>query len=129
MKPLFKSHNASLVNHIFQTLLVTYLLLLLVEQIWGGFVSVYLNLNYFLVIVIVIGILDVFSEHPHKRKEKVKKKDSFFIIMLGISGFIIIKFKTGELGLLSWIISLFAEILIILISLLVLEEGANENEN
>jgi FtsH-binding integral membrane protein len=126
MKPLFKKHNASLVNHTFQTLLVTYLLLLLVEQIWAGFVSVYLNLNYFLIIVIIIGILDVFSEHTKKKQEKPKWHDYLFITILGLTGFAIIKFKTGDLGWLSWLISVIAGILIILLSLLVLEEDEDE---
>ena len=119
---LFKSHNASLVNHVFQTLLVTYLILLLLEQIWTGIVSVYLNLNYLLIIVIIAGILDVFSEHPKPKKEKVRKLDYAFIIVLGILGFAIIKFKTGDLGWLSWLISIIAGILITLLSLLVLED-------
>ncbi len=122
MKPLFKEHNASLVNHIFQILLVTYLILLLIEQIWPGVVSVYLNLNYLLVIVIISGILDVFSEHPIRAKEIIKKRDYFFIIVLGIVGFAIIKYKTSALDWLSWVISIIAGILIILLSLLVLEE-------
>ena len=122
MKPLFKEHNASLINHLFQTLLVTYLILLLVEQIWLGVVSVYLNLNYLLIIVIIVGILDVFSERPPKKKEVVKKRDYLFIIILGILGFAIIKYKTSGLGWLSWITSIIAGILIILLSLLVLEE-------
>jgi len=127
MKPIFKAHNASLVNYIFQTLLVTYLILLLIEQIWTGVVSVYLNLNYLLVIVILAGILDVFSEHPTIAKKPTTKKDYLFIILLGIAGFVIIKFKTSSLGWLSWLISVIAGILIILLSLLVLEEDEDEN--
>lgn len=122
MRNLFKGHNATLVNHLFQMLLVTYLVLLLAEQIWTGIVSVYLNLNYLLVIVIIAGVLDVFSEHPIKKEEKIKKRDYFFIFALGILGFTIIKYKTIELGWLSWIISIIAGVLIILLSLLVLEE-------
>ena len=121
-KYLFKGHNASLVNHLFQILLVTYLILLLVEQIFIGLVSVYLNLNYLLIIVIIAGILDVFSERPPRKKEVVKRRDYFFIIILGILGFAIIKYKTSSLGWLSWVISIIAGVLIILLSLLVLEE-------
>ncbi len=126
MKPIFKGHNASLVNHIFQILLVTYLILLLAEQIWAGLVSVYLNLNWLLVMVIIAGVLDVFSEQLPKKKEEVKKADYLFIISLGILGFAIIKYKTSELGWLSWMISIIAGILIILLSLLVLEEDEDE---
>ena len=118
----FKGHTADIINHIFQALLVSYLLLLLIEQIWAGSVSLYMNLNYLLILVIITGILDVFSEHPEKKKEKIKWWDYVFISILGILGFIIIKFKTGELGWLSWLISIIAGILIILLSILVLED-------
>ena len=117
-----KGRSAELINHLFQTLLVTYLVLLLVEQIWPGVISVYFNLNYLLIIVIIIGILDVFSERREKRNERITKKDYVFIFALGILGMAIIKYKTLELGWLSWLISIIAGILIILLSILVLEE-------
>jgi hypothetical protein len=126
---LFKGHNAELVNHLFQALLVTYLVLLLFEQLWEGVVSVYLNLNYLLIAVIVVGIIDVFSEMPYSLPVskylgmKTKKWDYWFVIALGVLGFAIIKFKTGDLGWLSWVISLIAGVLIILLSMLVLEEN------
>ena len=127
MKPLFKGYYASLINHLFQTLLVTYLILLLVEQIWQGIVSTYLNLNYLLVIVIIAGVLDVFSENPLLSKKKPTKIDYIFIIILGILGFAIIKYKTLSLGWLSWLISLIAGVLIILLSILVLEEDESSS--
>ena len=127
-KYLFKTHNASLINHLFQTLLVTYLILLLIEQIIPNFVSQYLNLNYLLIIVIIAGVLDVFSEHPEKKKEKTTLKDYLFISALGILGFFIIKYKTLELGWLSWMISIIAGILIILLSILVLEDEEEESK-
>ena len=114
-------HNAELVSHIFQTLLVTYLILLLTEQIYTGFVSVYLNLNYLLALVIATGILDIFTEKKEV-KQKVKRKDYYLIYILGILGAAIIKYKTADLNYLSWIISIIAGILIILLSHLILEE-------
>lgn len=128
-KYLFKGHTASLVSHLFQTLLVTYLLLLLTEQIWIGIVSTYLNLNYLLIVVIISGILDVFSEQSFIHNKKPTKLDHLFIYSLGIVGFIIIKFKTEQLGGLSWLISIIAGILIILLSMLILEEDENTNNN
>ena len=118
----FKSKSAEIINTLFQSFLVAYLVLLLIEQIWSGSVSFYLNLNYLLVVVIITGILDVFSTHPEQKSEKVSKKDYIFVYILGILGFIIIKFKTGDLGWLSWVISIIAGVLIILLSILVLEE-------
>ena len=125
---LFKGYYAALVNHLFQILLVTYLVLLLVEQIWTGMVSVYFNLNYLLIIVIISGILDVFSEHKKIPYKKPRPWDYIFIIILGVLGFLIIKYKTASLGWLSWLISIIAGILIILLSILVLEED-DEDEN
>ena len=114
-------HNAELISHLFQTLLVTYLILLLIEQIYTGFVSTYLNLNYLLILTIASGIADVFTK-KEKTKQTTTKKDYYLIYALGILGTIIIKFKTNELGYLSWIISIIAGILIILLSHLILEE-------
>ncbi len=126
MKNIFKGSTALIINYLFQTLLVTYLILLLVEQIWPKSVSIYLNLNYLLVIVILAGILDVFSERPLHIRQKTKPFDYIFIAILGILGFTIIKYKTIDLGWLSWLISIIAGILIILLSILVLEEDDNE---
>ena len=116
-----KVHKAEIANHLFQTLLITYLLLLLLEEIWIGLVSIYLNLNYLLILVIASGILDIFTEKK-EIKQKTKRKDILLIYVLGILGFLIIKFKTADLNYLSWIISIIAGILIILLSHLILEE-------
>lgn len=121
-KMQFKGHTAEIINYLFQALLITYLLLLLIEQVWAGSVSLYMKLNYLLIAVIVTGILDVFSEHEKQAHKETNWKDYVYIVLLGILGFAIIKFKTAQLGWLSWLISIIAGILIILLSLLVLEE-------
>lgn len=115
-----------LINHIFQMLLVLYLILLLVEQIWQYSVSMYLNLNYLLIIVIIAGIFSVFTKQKPKKKEPITWKDYIYITLLSIAGFIIIFIKTQELGWLSYIISIIAGILIFLLSCLVLEEDEEE---
>ena len=123
MKNLLTGYKTEVINHLFQTLLITYLILLLIEEIWKGIISNYLNLNYLLIIVIITGILDVFSEHKENIiKEEPKPLDYLFVFALGIIGFVIIKLKTVDLGWLSWVISIIAGILIILLSLLILEE-------
>jgi hypothetical protein len=114
-------HKAEVINHLFQTLLVTYLILLLLEQIFPGFVSTYLKLNYLLILTIAAGILDIFTKQK-KVKQKPKKSDYYLIYALGILGAIIIKYKTADLSYLSWIIAIIAGILIILLSHLILEE-------
>lgn len=121
-----KGRPAEIINYLFQSLLVTYLILLLIEQIWSSSVDIYLNLNWLLVIVIVVGILDVFSQHKKQEYKKPIKKDYVYVALLGIAGFVIIKFKTSQLGWLSWLISIIAGILIILLSLLVLGEDEED---
>ena len=124
----FKGNTANLVNYTFQSLLVTYLLLLLIEQIQKGFVSTYFNLNYLLIIVIIAGILSVFSEKEKEKESKPTWKDYAYITVLAGAGLVIIKFKTADLGYLSWIISIIAGILIYLLSILILEEDEEEKE-
>jgi hypothetical protein len=124
----FKGTPAQIFNYAFQGFLVIYLLLLLIEQIWAKSISSYLNLNYLLISVIVFGILDVFSEYATKTEKPITKKDYFLIILPGIAGFVIIKFKTASLGWLSWLISIIAGILIILLSILVLQENENDED-
>jgi hypothetical protein len=114
-----------LFKNIFQTLLVTYLVLLLIQQIWTSTIFSNLNLNYLLVLVIISGILDVFLGHKEQEHQEYKKPnwgDYSFTGLLGIVGFFIIKYKTIQLGWLSWVISIIAGMLIILLSLLVLED-------
>jgi len=110
------------VNSLFQTFLVTYLLLLLIEQILGNSVSFYLNLNYMLFIVIILGILSVFTKQEPVKKELTSSLDYVYIAFLSIIGTIIIFIKTKELGWLSYIISIIAGLLIFLLSYLVLED-------
>ena len=115
-----------IINDVFQSLLVLYLILLLVEQVWQYSVSMYLNLNYLLIIVIIAGILSVFTKQKRRKKEPVIWKDYAYITILSIIGFIIIFIKTQELGWLSYVISIIAGILIFLLSLLVLEEDEQD---
>lgn len=122
----FKGNTANLINYTFQSLLVTYLLLLLIEQIQKGFVTTYLNLNY-LLIIIIAGILSVFSEKEKEHNKKMTWKDYAYITVLSLAGLIIIKYKTADLGWLSWIISIIAGILIYLLSILILEDDEKED--
>ena len=127
-KNIIRGKAAEIINYLFQAILVTYLVLLLIEQIWINSVSLYLNFNYLLFAVIILGVFDVFSEHIKNEEKPVTLKDYFFIAVLGILGFVIIKFKTVQLGWLSWLISAVAAILIILLSIMVLRGDEDEND-
>jgi predicted membrane channel-forming protein YqfA (hemolysin III family) len=112
-------------NHeFFSTLLVTFLLLLLAETIWEGSVSMYMNINYLLIIVIISGAISVLTRKEDVKAEKVAlaKKDYIFIGATGIAGALIIWYKIKNIGKLAYLISIVAGVLIILLSLLLLEE-------
>ena len=111
----------------FSMLLVTYLLLLLVETIWTDSVSTFLNLNYFLLILMISGAISVLTREEEKIKKIIlTKKDFFFIAALGIAGMLIIWYKIKDIGNLAYVISIIAGALIILISLLLNEEDEED---
>ena len=108
---------------LFEQLLVSYLLLLLIEEIWPKSVTPYLNMNILLILVIITGAIAVLTQ---KEEQKIisepARKDYLLIGILGIAGAGIIFYKTKEIGWLSYIISAISGILIILLSCLVINE-------
>jgi len=124
-----------LTHGVFPMLLVVYLALLLVEAVFKGSASSYLNLNYLLIAIIVVGIIAMVTA-PHEA-QKVKggyltRRGIFIIISVGILAAVIIWYKTKEIGWLSYVISAVSGTLIVLLSMLVwgeAEEEADEGEN
>ncbi|MCK4964776.1 MAG: hypothetical protein KAS54_06830 [Dehalococcoidia bacterium] len=118
-----------LVQQLFVTLLVTYLLLLLVETIWEKSVSAYLNLNYWLIVLIVVGVVAVLTG-PERREEegrRLGRRDIAIVICAGLTGAAIVWYKTKEIGWLSYVISVISGGLIVLLFMLVWrEEGEGE---
>ena len=110
-------------NQVFQFLLISYLLLLLINEFKK---ITFINLNYLMIAVIIFGILTIlFPVKIKQDKTKIKRKHILFIILLGIIGAIIIYLKIKELGWLSYLISGIAGILIILLSYMVLKDEDN----
>lgn len=129
-KPII-NHCLKLNQELFSVMLVTYLLLLLLETIWEGFISLHLNLNQLLIIVIITGAIAVLTGKEDyeikKENESITTKDHIFIIGAGILGSGIIYYKIQETGWLSYVISAMAGILIILLSILILEDENDED--
>lgn len=119
-------------QELFSSLLITYLLLLLGETLWEGFVTPYFNINNLLVIVIISGAIAVLTGKETNetgitgQKESIAIKDYIFIICAGILGSVIIKSKIPDMGWMSYVISVVSGLLIILLSILLLE-GEEEN--
>ena len=120
-----------LVQQLFVTLLVTYLLLLLVETIWEKSVSAYLNLNYWLIVLIVVGVVAVLTG-PERREEegrRLGRRDIAIVICAGLTGAAIVWDKTKEIGWLSYVISVISGGLIVLLFMLVWREPDEEVED
>ncbi len=107
-------------NEVFQFLLIIYLVLLLVNE----FKKIeFVNLNYLMIIVIVFGILTIlFPIEQVKEKFKIKQFHYIYIALLGITGTIIIYLKIKQLGIISYLISIIAGVLIIMLSYMVLKD-------
>lgn len=116
------------INYIFQGVLVLFLVLLLLETIKEGLIPGWLDLNYLMGLVIFFGVVTVLfpppEEKPWKKrgKEEITKKDYILIGVLGIMGGAIVWYKTKEIGWISYGISIISGILIVLLSILILEE-------
>lgn len=108
---------------IFAAFLLIYLAALLTETLWQKSVSAYFNLNYLLIIVIVLGIISALFPKEDSKKEKkiVQKLKLFYSGLAGFAGFAVIFYKLNAYGF-GLIISVIAGILIFLLSVLVLEE-------
>lgn len=125
---LFRVVVAS-IQQLFATLLITYLLLLLIETIFPASVSRYLNLNYWLIAVIVTGVITVLSrQKSEKREEKtlIKKGNIIIFVCTGLIGATLIWYKTRDTGWLSYLISLTGGIVIVLLSMLVWQDDGEE---
>ena len=111
------------INVIFQCLLIAFLSLLLARELISNFMS-FININYFLGLVIFFGIISIMQEpnEPEPEKKDLTKRDYIFIFALGMAGALIIWYKTQSIGSLSYAISAVSAVLIILLSTLVLEE-------
>lgn len=130
MKKILKENKfvkeAIEINHnLFVNLLTVYLIFLLIETVWEGSVSSRIRLNYLLLLVIITGAVSILTREEVeevKKHEIATKKDYILVGAMGIAGGIIVWYKTRDIGALSYVISAISGILIILLSILILEE-------
>lgn len=148
---LLKEDFVRIVSYVFNFLLIGYLLLLLSNQLFSFSVDNILSLNYILFLVVCLGIMYLFLNKDeklystdilkikHGKKEireykmegydEILSKDySWVVYLIAFLSFFIIKIKTYSLGWVSWVISIIAGILTVLLSLLISEEEVENNE-
>lgn len=124
-----KSVEEKLVEEIFKISLVYYFIAYLLEEIFPGIVSSFLNLNYLLGIVILSGLILVILEGRREertllsfKKEKLSLKDHFFLFFLAALGSFIIFFRIKEIGSYAYLISIITFFILILVPYFVLQE-------
>ena len=128
MKERVKKALIHLNKNIFQYLLIFYLVILLVQEYNENFLK-FLNMNYTLILTIVLGIITVLTYKPKQvEKKKLTSLDNYFIYFLGIVGAVLVYFKINDLGWISYLISALSGILIIVLNKLIVEEDENNFE-
>ena len=117
----FQRNPKIIINIIFQVLLVLFLILLLAREVFS---FEFFNINALLGLVVLFGVITAIKppETDKKQNSPLEKKDYIFILILGVVGGLIIWYKTQNIGWLGYIVSAIAAVLIILLSILVLEE-------
>ena len=112
-----------ILNYSFQLIIFIFLITLLLQQFYPFEVNSRININWFMVAVIVIGTLSIIFPTKEKKKHyKITLKDYIFVVVLGIIGWLIIFLKLNNLGWIGWIISILGGLIIIILSWLVLED-------
>ena len=121
-------HLKYIFSYVFQALLFLFLLTLLVREFYPELINSKININWFMIIVIVFGALSILFPVNQQVPEKKQTtwKEHLLVIILGIAGAFIIFLKLKALGWLSYVISILGGMIIILLSWLLLNE---EEEN
>jgi hypothetical protein len=115
----------------FQVLLITFLLTLLIRELYPG-VTMWVNINYFLILVLIFGIAAVLTndedQHVHE-PVTITKRDYIFIGAASIAGTAIVWYKIQDIGKLAYLIAILSGALIFLLSILVLDDDEAEQSD
>jgi hypothetical protein len=111
-----------LIQVLFPVFLLTYMVLILVETLFRGSVSSYLDLNYVLMIVTILGIASIITApaSSHNQKlEQLNNKNKLLIACAGIGSAAIIWYKTQQIGTIAYLISILGGGLVVFLSIFI----------
>ena len=114
-----------MIQKLFVILLITFLLLLLLENIWGVSVSPHLNANYLLLAVIVTGAIAVVGWPDKVEVEeggRLGRRDIILAVCAGLAGGVIVWHTTKDVGWFSYFVSVISGALVVLLSVLIMAE-------
>lgn len=126
-----------MIQALFPVLLITILSLLLLESLFQGSVSSYLNLDWMLRTVILSGILSILvpGKSDSRRVEPMTARNIFIMVCSVIGSIVIISYKTQGLGWFSLLLSIAGGGVVLLLALIRQEdegetvEGENNPDN
>jgi hypothetical protein len=123
-------HLKFIFSYVFQTLLFLFLFTLLAQQFYPEYINSHININWFMLVVIIFGALSIIfpPEDIIKKESKTKPYDYLLILVLGLVGGFIIFLKLNSLGWISYIIASLGGLIIILLSYLILVDKDDKNE-
>ena len=118
---------------IFSGTLIIYLFLLILENLWAGFVSYTFNPDLLLIPIVLSGIFLVtipskitVSKHI---TDKLKAFDIVLVIFFSIIGFFVVYYKMNSLGITAWVLSIAASIIILILGIIMLIPEKGEQQN
>ncbi len=106
---------------LFYSLLMSFVILFLMEQLWANSVSWYFGMDYFVPIFLFFGIW--FLVYKSNFNENEEKLGSWFVVMMGIVAFAAVLFKTKELAFWEYTLPVIAFVLVLLFGLIINENG------
>jgi hypothetical protein len=106
-------------EELFQFLLVTYLVLLLIETIQEGFVSYFFNLNILLVASILNGLVIVMAyDEKLSKPSKSNKLNKILVTLLTIGGAFLVFYKATTVETVAIVFALVTVLLLLSLSFL-----------
>jgi len=106
-------------KELFLALLITFLLLLILETIFEGSVSRYLNLNHLMIGVAIVGVITVVTGHREAVKLKSSVRQSLLMgVGTGLAGALFAWYLTQGAGWLSGLAAAMSGVALVLLSLL-----------
>jgi len=134
----FKERNrfirwvCGLLQTLFLVILTAYFLLVLMEILFEGSVSSYLNLIHLLVAVIVVGIAAVLTASRKGQGSQAKTLTLKYLVMIvfaGVGGAVIVWYKIREIGWLAYVVSVVSGALIVFLSIVIWQEDKEEEHD
>lgn len=142
---MFQSKNANNTTTIIQNIrviaqiffsgmLILYLVLLIVEELSGGFVSNTFPPDILLLPIVLSGIIfiaipsdDKITDH---KTENHKVIDIVLVLFFSITGFAVVYYKMNSLGITAWVLSIAVGLIILILGvIMLLSDETSEEES